>query len=331
MQAISSRESSGEPVIRLRRLTKVYRDFWRRVRVRAVDQLDLEVYRGEVVGLLGPNGSGKTTTLKMLVGLLHPSAGSVRIMGMPPRTASARRLIGYLPEESPLYPFLTARETLDFFACLFDLPAGERRRRVEQLLRMTGLQAAADRPVGQYSRGMMRRVGLAQALINNPDVIVLDEPTAGLDPLAARLVKDIVRALADNGRSVIISSHLLADVEDICDRIAVLYNGKLRAVGRVDELLSRADWVTLSVPARDAQVVEALCEEARRRTGTAPRVEHPRRNLEDFFLELIHSVKDRETARPTGAGEPGLVAEYLASRPGGGKPGGTAEKQEPEQ
>lgn len=303
--------SPNSPVVEIRSLSKVYHDLWRRARVKAVQQLDLEIFAGEVLGLLGPNGSGKTTTLKMLVGLLQPTAGSVSVMGNPPRSTAARKIIGYLPEESPLYPFLTARETLELYGRLFDLSAAERHRRLEQLLIMTGLEHVADRPVGQYSRGMARRVGLAQALINSPKVIVLDEPTAGLDPLAARLVKDIVRALADNGCTVILSSHLLADVEDICDRIAVLYNGRLQALGEVDTLLAKEDWISFMIPAQEEELVRYLTEAARRYGGPQPRIEHPRRNLEDFFLELIHSLREKATEPISGAGAPGLVAEYL--------------------
>ena len=215
-------ENREQSVVDVVQLTKVFRDFWRRPTVRAVDGLDLSIRKGEIFGLLGPNGSGKSTTIKLLLGLLHPSEGSIRLLGGRPGDVAVHRRIGYLPEASYLYRYLTPRETLTFYGRLFDLPAAERRRRSDQLLEMTGLTAAADRAVGEFSKGMARRLGLAQALINAPDLLILDEPTSGLDPMGCRQVKELLRALADQGTTILLTSHLLADVEHICDRVEAL-------------------------------------------------------------------------------------------------------------
>src|SRR3954466_12725706 len=177
---------SQEVVIAVRGLTKVFKDFWGRAKARAVDNVDFEVRRGEVFGLLGPNGSGKSTTVKMLLGLLYPTKGHIEVFGKSPRHVATKSRIGYLPEESYLYRYLDSDETLDFFGNLFALPPGDRRQRSEQLLEMVGLSKARRRQVGEFSKGMQRRIGLAQALINDPDLVILDEPTAGMDPLGWR-------------------------------------------------------------------------------------------------------------------------------------------------
>ncbi len=223
-------------VISLSNTAKTFRDFWLRPTVRAVDGVSLTVERGEVFGLLGPNGSGKSTTIKMILGLLSPSQGDVRLFGLPPRSIEARRRLGYLPELSYLHPFLTARETLKYYAGLCGLGRAQARSRTEQLLDMTGLSAVASRPVGGFSKGMARRVALAASLIGRPDLLILDEPTSGLDPVSTKEVKTLIKALAKGGMTILTTSHLLADAEDICDRIAILNKGKIVAEGRVGEL-----------------------------------------------------------------------------------------------
>src|SRR5215813_7117198 len=175
--------NSDEVVVAVRSLTKIFKDFWGRPKARAVDNVDFEVRRGEVFGLLGPNGSGKSTTVKMLLGLLYPTKGHIEVFGFSPRHVQTKARIGYLPEESYLYRYLNSEETLHFFGNLFSLPSGDRRNRAEQLLEMVGLNQARLRAVGEFSKGMQRRIGLAQALINDPDLVILDEPTAGLDPI----------------------------------------------------------------------------------------------------------------------------------------------------
>ncbi|MBN1420956.1 MAG: ABC transporter ATP-binding protein [Planctomycetes bacterium] len=236
-------------------LTKIFKDFWGRPRVIAVDDLSLAVRRGEVVGLLGPNGSGKSTTIELLLGLLDPTRGIASVLGHHPRDVRVKHRIGYLPEESPFYRYLTGRETLDFFGRIFGLAPRERRRRVDRLIDLVGLGEAARRRVGEYSKGMGRRIGMAQALINDPDLVILDEPTAGLDPIGAREVKDLIRELRRRGKTVLLSSHLLADVEDVCDRIAILYGGRLRAEGAVADLLGRPDGSRMRLDAYFLDVV----------------------------------------------------------------------------
>lgn len=289
-----------QTILRLDRLGKTFRDFWLRPRVRAVDDLSLEVHAGEVLGLLGPNGSGKSTTIKMLLGLLRPTAGAVSLFGRAPDDPAVRARIGYLPEVSTLYRHLTPRETLDYFAALFDLPRPVRRERTAQLLAMVGLEDAADRPVGEFSKGMARRVGLAQALVNDPDFVVLDEPTSGLDPIGRHQVKTLVRQLADRGKTVLLSSHLLAEVADVCDRVAVLYRGRLQATGRVSDLLARRESLRFTIPAPDdAATVERLRAAFRAETGADPDVDHPTMTLEDYFLGIIARVDGDAAVRPT--------------------------------
>src|SRR5438128_5153854 len=245
----SNMTPSTDIVVAVRGLTKVFKDFWNRPKARAVDAVDFEVRRGEVFGLLGPNGSGKSTTVKLILGLLYPTKGQIEVFGRSPRHVATKARIGYLPEESYLYRYLNSRETLDFFGNLFELPKGERQNRADQLLEMVGLSQAHLRAVGEFSKGMQRRIGLAQALINDPDLIILDEPTSGLDPIGCREVKDLIVALARRGKTVILSSHLLSDVEDVCDRVVIYYGGRIQAMGTLKELLATPDAICITTPA----------------------------------------------------------------------------------
>src|SRR3954452_6695897 len=245
-------------VVAVRGLTKVFKDFWGRPKARAVDNVDFEVRRGEVFGLLGPNGSGKSTTVKMLLGLLHPTKGHIEVFGHSPKHVATKTKIGYLPEESYLYRYLNSYETLDFFGNLFSLPPKERQQRTEQLLDMVGLTQTRTRAVGEFSKGMQRRIGLAQALINDPDLVILDEPTAGLDPIGCREVKDLILALAARGKTVILSSHLLSDVEDVCDRVAILYGGRVQAMGTLKDLLSKPDTIRITTPVLPREKLERV-------------------------------------------------------------------------
>ena len=227
---------NDDMVISLKGVSKTYRDFWLRPMVNAVDGLDLTVGRGEVFGLLGPNGSGKSTTIKMILGLLAPTAGSVSIFGLSPQSVEARARLGYLPELSYLHPYLTARETIMYYAGLCDLKRSVAAERTRELLKMVQLEDVADRSVARFSKGMARRVALASALVGKPELLVLDEPTSGLDPVSTKEVKTLVKALAMNGMTVLMTSHLLADAEDICDQVMILDRGKSVAEGRVSDL-----------------------------------------------------------------------------------------------
>ncbi|MEG1933275.1 MAG: ABC transporter ATP-binding protein [Kiritimatiellia bacterium] len=223
-------------VLEIENVRKTFRDFWRRPMVEAVKGITFSVNRGEVFGLLGPNGSGKSTTIKLLLGLLRPDEGSLRILGTAPTSQFAHEAIGYLPEITYLHPFLTPRETLTYYGNLFGLGGHVLRERIQDLLTLTGIASVADRKVGTFSKGMTRRVGLAQALINAPRVLILDEPTSGLDPVGTREVKDLILELKARSITVLMSSHLLADVQDCCDRILIMDKGIMRAQGKVKEL-----------------------------------------------------------------------------------------------
>jgi ABC-2 type transport system ATP-binding protein len=299
-----------ETIVAVRGLTKVFKDFWGRPKARAVDNVDFEVRRGEVFGLLGPNGSGKSTTIKMLLGLLHPTRGVIEVFGRSPRDVKTKERIGYLPEESYLYRYLDSRETLEFFGNLFSLPREDRERRTEQLLEMVGLTGARTRAVGEYSKGMQRRIGLAQALINDPDLVILDEPTAGLDPIGCREVKDLIVALARRGKTVILSSHLLSDVEDVCDRVVIYYGGKVQAMGTLQELLAKPDAVRIMTPLLPRETMERVLETIRRDVSEDKvRIDTPTQNLESYFLDVV--AKARQQAETSGATSGARVAQYL--------------------
>jgi ABC-2 type transport system ATP-binding protein len=310
-QSPATEPKSREVVVAVRGLTKVFKDFWGRAKARAVDNVDFEVRRGEVFGLLGPNGSGKSTTIKMLLGLLYPTKGHIEVFNHSPRHVATKSRIGYLPEESYLYRYLNSYETLDFFGNLFRLPGGERKQRAEQLLEMVGLNQTRTRAVGEFSKGMQRRIGLAQALVNDPDLVILDEPTSGLDPLGCREVKDLIRALAQRGKTVILSSHLLTDVEDVCDRVVIYYGGRIQAMGTLKELLAKPDVVRITTPVLARETMERVLELIRKDVdGQKVKIDNPTQNLESYFLDVVERA--REAAKETSGALSGhRVAAYL--------------------
>lgn len=300
-----------QKVISVRGLTKVFKDFWGRPKARAVDNVDFEVRRGEVFGLLGPNGSGKSTTVKMLLGLLYPTRGHIEVFGHSPRHVKTKAKIGYLPEESYLYRFLDSHETLNFFGNLFDLPPAERNKRTEELLEMVGLGQVRTRVVGEFSKGMQRRIGLAQALINDPDLVILDEPTAGMDPIGCREVKDLILALARRGKTVILSSHLLSDVEDVCDRVVIYYGGRIHAMGTLKELLATPDRIRITIPALSRETMEQVLGKIRHDVASDKiDIDNPRQNLESYFLDVVRKAKEN-SAETSGATSGSRVAPYL--------------------
>lgn len=289
--------SDHDVVLRTLDLTKIYTDFWGRPRVQALHPLSLQVARGQVYGLLGPNGSGKTTTIKLLLGLLQPSGGNAFVFGRNPGDRAAQHRLGYLPEETYLYRFLNAPETLAFYGRLFGLDAKTLRQRSDRLIEQVGLGHARNRRLGEYSKGMARRLGLAQALINDPDLVILDEPTSGLDPLGTAEVKDLIVSLKEQGKTVLLCSHLLADVEDVCDRIAILYRGRLCEEGAVDDLLVRSNQTVLTLDQPD----QATLDELRQRLGKGlVSVEHPRERLEHHFRQILQRA-DAENLRQAAA------------------------------
>ena len=287
----------SEVVIETRNLRKVYRDFWGREKVRALNALDLEVRRGEIFGLLGPNGSGKSTTIKLLLGLLFPTSGQALVFDRDASDVEKNERIGYLPEESYLYRFLNAEETLDFYGRLFDMDAQTRRERVDSLIDMVGLEWAKRRQLREYSKGMTRRIGLAQALINDPELILLDEPTTGLDPIGTREMKDLIIKLRDQGKTVLMCSHLLADVQDVCDRIAILHQGDLKEMGRVDSLLTVKDVTQVQARGLSAQAEDEIREVISRHGGKLMEMDHPTSTLEELFLRIVRDSEERPGRR----------------------------------
>ncbi len=229
----------GTPVIEIQGLTKDYPlGHWRPGSRRSLDNLNLQVEDGEVLGFLGPNGAGKTTTLKLLMGLIFPTAGTARVLGRSIDDIRMHRDIGYLPEQPYFYDYLTARELLDYYARFFGFAAKERRDRVKKVLDRVGLTSAANTQLRKFSKGMLQRAGIAQAILHDPKVVFLDEPMSGLDPVGRREVRDIIQELKQQGRTVFFSTHILSDAEMLCDRVAVLVGGKLQGVGAPSELVS---------------------------------------------------------------------------------------------
>ena len=292
-------------------LTKIFSDFWFRAKARAVDGVDLEIRQGEVFGLLGPNGSGKSTTIKLILGLLKKTQGKLAVFGKDPSHVSIKKRIGYLPEETYMYRFLDARETLDYYGKLFGLDHRIRKRRVDELLDMVGLGQVAHRKVGEFSKGMARRIGIAQALINDPDLLILDEPTSGLDPLGTRQVKELIEQLGSKGTTILLSSHLLSDVEDVCDRMVILYGGRIRAEGTAKELLADSEHTVIKIPKISDQAISAVESTLERTAGVhIESVESPRQRLEDFFMGIVETAR-AEQASTSGAAQAGPTAAFL--------------------
>lgn len=302
--------------LRLVGLTKEFRLGWGRRRVRVVDRLDLEVNRGEIFGFLGHNGAGKTTTIKLLLGLLTPTAGTAWILDRPITDVAVKQEVGFLPESPYFYEYLTAEEFLAFYGQLFGLSEQHLARKVDELLEMVCLTDARRLPLRKFSKGMLQRVGLAQALINDPQLVILDEPMSGLDPIGRREVRDIILHLKDQGKTIFFSTHILPDVEMICDRVGILVRGRLRSVGAIQELVGAAAVTSIEViveglsdiGAREAErlggtvvrrgpqvmitiqdetTVAALLDVVRRHAGRLVSLVPHKRSLEDLFLREV--------------------------------------------
>jgi ABC-2 type transport system ATP-binding protein len=312
------------PAIEIEGLTKDYAvGFWRKQMRRSLDHLTLQVQEGEAFGFLGPNGAGKTTTLKLLMSLIFPSAGTARVRGRSIDDVRMHREIGYLPEQPYFYDYLTARELLDYYARFFGYPAVERRQRVTRFLEHVGLADAGDVQLRKFSKGMLQRVGIAQAIIHDPQVIFLDEPMSGLDPVGRREVRNIILDLKRQGRTVFFSTHILSDAEMLCDRVAVLLGGKLQGVGAPGEIVSmeiygmeilfemRAGSLLPTVLAghaerigeryrvevQEEQLYSAL-EQLRSCEARILSVTPLRPTLEDYFMKLV--TRDKAAAHPAG-------------------------------
>jgi len=286
-------------VVETRNLTKIYRDFWGRKKKTALNALDMQIHRGEIFGLLGPNGSGKTTTIKLLLGLLFPTTGDAYVFGQSSGNVEKNEKIGYLPEESYLYRFLNAEETLDFYGRLFNIDSATRKKRAAELIELVGLGNDKKRILREYSKGMRQRIGLAQALISDPDFVILDEPTSGLDPLGTRWMKDLILDLRKKGKTVLMCSHRLEDVQDVCDRISILYNGDLQEQGVVSKLVEDAKRMQLQ--ATGVQLTDELKKELEavivKHGGKLENFGHPATTLEDLFLRIVEESRARPGRR----------------------------------
>ena len=308
---MSQRTNTNELIIDAVGLTKIFKDFWMRTKATAVDGITFNIQKGELFGLLGPNGSGKSTTIKLILGLLNTTRGRLTVFGREPHDVAVKRFIGFLPEESYLYPYLNSTETLDYYGRLYGIGRKIRKRRSEELLEMVGLSQVAHRQVGEFSKGMMRRIGLAQALINDPELLILDEPTSGLDPIGTRQVKDLLVELKNRGKTILLSSHLLSDVEDVCDRMAILYGGKIHAEGTADELLVDSDHTLIRMPRiRNDGTISQIESILSQNEGTSiESVEQPRQNLESFFINIVESAREQRIA--TSGAHTGDTAPFL--------------------
>ncbi len=313
-------------ILRTEGLTKIFEVGVRRRQVHAVEDLTLSVDEGEIFGFVGPNGAGKTTTIKMLMGLIHPTRGRAFIFDAPIPSRGSKARIGYLPENPSYYDFLTGMEALRFFATLAEVPRTEQRRRCDELLALVGLGDAADRQLRKYSKGMQQRLGIAQALISDPAFVVLDEPMSGLDPIGRKEMRDLILELKRRGKTVFFSTHILQDVETICDRVGLIQGGRLSDVGRLGELLSprvRSVELTAMVPAAargalgagrvlaqdgdrvtvafaDEAAADSAVRELVRAGGKVVSLTPHRETLEDFFLRRLEAGARPEALRRAG-------------------------------
>lgn len=283
---------ANDYVVEINNLTKVYRKMFSTQEIKAVDNLSFYIRRGEVCGFLGPNGAGKTTTIMLLMGFLKPTSGTISLLGQKPTNVRVKERIGFLPEESYFYKFFNADEILDYYGSLFRMDAKVKRRRINELIEIVGLKEARKRRIREYSKGMQRRIGIAQALINDPEFIILDEPTSGLDPIGTRQVKDLIKNLKQAGKTILMSSHLLADVQGVCDRIILLHQGKLIVEGPTQEILSKKGCIRIEVQDTNGRARKQICEFAERNGLKITSVGVSNITLEEFFVKSIKTAGD---------------------------------------
>ena len=284
----------------IQNLTKDFAVGMRGKKLRAVDDLCLEVGDNEIFGLLGPNGSGKSTTIKIILGLLEASRGTCEIYGRPSKLVDARRSVGFLPEAPYFYRYLTGRELVRYYARICMVSRVKIDSAVDSVIKLVGMTEAADRRVGTYSKGMLQRIGLAQSLVHDPQLVILDEPTAGVDPLGSAAIAEIVRELKRRGKTVLLSSHLLAQIEGLCDRVAILHRGKLVREGRIDDLVEEKDAESLVVQGLSAEGRAVVEAEIKAQGGRLARVEKPRLSLDAYFLKEVHERENEHVNKQEG-------------------------------
>jgi ABC-2 type transport system ATP-binding protein len=276
----------SDSAVQIDNITKIFPVPLRRQRVVAVKNLSLSVESGGIYGLLGPNGSGKSTTLKILLGLVTPDSGSARIFGADCRSYRSRREVGFLPENPYFYKFLTAAETLRFYGKVCGIPARDLSKRIPELLDLVGLADATDRRVGGFSKGMLQRIGLAQALIQDPRLLVLDEPTAGVDPAGSHQIRDLILALKKRGKTILLTSHLLEQVQEICDRVGIMARGEMVREGPLEELVAVKNQTEFIVENATPELAEGIARLVRESPARLVATRQPQRSLETVFLEL---------------------------------------------
>ena len=274
------------PAISIHNLTKIYPIPFKREKVTAVQDLSLAVEPGQVYGLLGPNGSGKSTTMKIVLGLVTPTAGRTEIFGRDSRTVESREDVGFLPENPYFYKFLTGSETLAFYGKICGLGGAKLRERTRELLALVGLENAADRRLGGYSKGMLQRIGLAQAMVQEPRLLVLDEPTAGVDPAGSREIRDLILDFKRRGITVLLCSHLLGQVQEICDRIGILHQGVLVREGKLDELISIESQTELILENATPELLAEIQAAVAKSKARVVEQRKPQTTLERYFLEV---------------------------------------------
>jgi len=280
------------PAITVKGLTKDFRIGLRGLKLRAVDNVSFEIPRGQVFGLLGPNGCGKSTTLKIILGLVAPTSGEVSILGFPFATTSARSRTGFLPEAPYFHKFLTGRELVAYCARLSGVKPESVNQSIEEALALTAMTEAGDRTIGTYSKGMLQRIGLAQAIVHDPELVILDEPTAGVDPVGSAAIGQMIKSMKSKGKTIVLCSHLLGQVEQVCDRIAIMDRGKLVLEGKVDDVLTRRDQTIITVENLTPEARRAAEEVLAQHGAKVTSFTHPRRSLDDLFRELVTGSRD---------------------------------------